>query len=263
MDILNYLGLPPDYQPNPDSDPIRFISQNIQIIPAHFAQKFSRTTTPKQLTVIPAIRNRRTKFTQSNPPELSFESAKRTWPSLWAGDPSESRPRRAQAEGSEEKTWADHEFLGGAKQHIGKLGALLADYEEERATERFRVERRRMEAEEPFIPEEDEDTSDEEDLTSAPPPGEPPEEARLVFERSIKERFIYGLLDAVNPSFSPPCVSRTYTPPPSLTYMPPSIGTIHGTEMHLEMTKTGGLTMRTKFDFVFLFLLNRYDPESP
>ena len=208
MDILHYLGLPPDYQPNPDSDPIRFISQNIHIIPNHFAQKFSQCTTPKQLTVIPTIRNRRTKFTQSNPPELSFESAKRTWPLLWVGDPSETRLRRGQAEGSEEKTWADQEFLGGAKQHVGKLGALLADYEEERATERFRVERRRREAEEPFIPEEDEDTSDEEELTSAPPMGEPPEETRLAFERSIKEKFIYGLLDAVNPSSFPTIFSR-------------------------------------------------------
>jgi hypothetical protein len=199
MDVLNYLGLPPDYQPNPDSDPIRFISLNIQLIPIHFAQKFTQSTTPKQLTVIPTIRNRRTKFTQSNPTELSFESAKRSWPLLWTGDSSGSRPRRGQAEGSEEKTWADREFLGGAKQHVGKLGALLADYEEERATERFRMERRRRDAEEPFVPEEDEDTSDEDDPTPAPAEHDSPEQ---VFERSIKERFIYGLLD-VNP-FTPP-----------------------------------------------------------
>ena len=199
MDILKYLGLPPDYQPNPESDPIRFLSQNIRIIPKHFAQNFTPNTTPKQRTAIPTIRNRRTKFTQSNPTELSFESAKGAWPLLWTGDPSDG-PRRGRAEGLEEMNWAKHEFLGGARQHVGKLGALLGDYEEERAAERFRMERRRREAEEPFIPEEDEDTSDEEDPAPAPPE-ESPEEARSAFERLVRERFIYGLLD-VNKSCS-------------------------------------------------------------
>lgn len=207
MDILNYLGLPSDYQPNPESDPIRFLSQNIRIIPGHFAPKFTQSTTPKQLTVIPTIRNRRTKFTQSNPTELSFESAKKTWPLLWTGDPSEGRPRRGQAEALEEKNWADREFLGGGKQQVGKLGTLLADFEEERTVERLRMERRRMEAEEPFVPEEDEDTSDEENLTSTPPEEESPEETRLVFERSIRERFIYGLLD-VSTCFCSPGFTR-------------------------------------------------------
>jgi len=193
MDILKYLGLPPDHQPNPESDPIRFLSQNIRIIPKHFAQEFAQITTPKQRTVIPTIRNRRTKFTQSDPTELSFESAKKAWPLLWTGNPS-GGPRRGKAEGLEEKNWADHEFLGGAKQHVGKLGVLLGDYEEERAAERFRMERRRRETEEPFVPEEDEDTSDEEDPPPAPQE-ESPDEARLAFERLVRERFIYGLLD--------------------------------------------------------------------
>ena len=200
MDILKYLGLPPDHQPNPESDPIRFLSQNIRIVPKHFAQTFAQSTTPKQRTVIPIIRNRRTKFTQSNPTELTFESAKNAWPLLWTGDPSDGGPRRGQAEGLEEKDWTDREFLGGAKQHVGKLGALLGNYEEERAAERFRMERRRREADEPFIPEEDEDTSDEENLAPAHPEEESPEEAHLAFERLIRERFIYGLLD-VNKSF--------------------------------------------------------------
>lgn len=199
MDILKYLGLSPDYQPNPESDPIRFLSQNIRIVPKHFSQKFAQCTTPKQRTAIPIIRNRRTKFTQSNPTELTFESAKKAWPLLWTGDPTDGGPRRGQAERLEEKDWADREFLGGAKQHVGKLGTLLGDYEEERAAERFRTERRRREAEESFIPEEDEDTSGEEDLTSIPPE-DSPEEARSTFERLIRERFIYGLLD-VNKSF--------------------------------------------------------------
>jgi len=209
MDILKYLGLPLDYQPNPDSDPIRFLSQNIHIIPKHFAQTFAQSTTPKQRTVIPVIRNRRTKFTQSNPTELSLESAKTAWPSLWTGDPSLGL-QRGRAEGLEEKDWADHEFLGGATQHVGKLGALLRGYEEERAAERFRMERRRREAEEPFIPEEDEDTSDEEDLAPAPPEEESPEAARLTFERLVRERFIYGLLD-VNKSFCFPTSPRLIT----------------------------------------------------
>ena len=57
------------------------------------------------------------------------------------------------------------------------------------------MERQRRGADEPFIPEEDEDTSDEEDLAPAPPEEESPEEARLAFERLVRERFIYGLLD--------------------------------------------------------------------
>lgn len=195
MDTLRYLGLPLDYQPHPESDPIRFLSENIRIIPAHFSQRFAQWTTPKQRTVIPAIRNRRTKFTQSNPTELSFESAKKAWPLLWTSDASDGGQRRGRAEGLEEKDWADREFLGGAKQHVGKLGALLGDYEQERAAERLRLERRQREAVESCIPEEDQDTSDEEDLGSAPPEAESLEEARSVFERMIRERFIYGLLD--------------------------------------------------------------------
>ena len=195
MDILSYLGLPPDYQPNPESDPIRFLSQNIRITPKHFAAMFAQSTSPKQRTIIPTIRNRRTKFTQSNPPELSFESAKKSWPSLWTGDPPEGGLRRSRAEGLEEKKWADRDFMGGAKQHVGKLGTLLGDYEEDRAAVRFRMERRQREADEPFIPEEDEDTSDEEDVALPPPEEESPEEARSAFERLIRERFIYGLLD--------------------------------------------------------------------
>lgn len=195
MDILRYLGLPPDYQPHPESDPIHFLSENIRAVPAHFSQTFTRWTTPKQRTAIPVIRNRRTKFTQSNPTELSFESAKKAWPLLWTSDAPDGGQRRGRVEGLEEKAWADHEFLGGAKQHVGKLGSLLGDYEQERAAERFRLERRRREAVEPCVPEEDQDTSDEEDPGSAPPPEESPEEARLAFERLIRERFIYGLLD--------------------------------------------------------------------
>lgn len=195
MDILRYLGLPPDYQPHPESDPIHFLSKNVKIIPAHFSQRFALSTTPKQRTAISVIRNRRTKFTQSNPTELSFESAKRAWPLLWTSDASDGGQRRGRAEGLEEKDWADHEFLGGAKQHVGKLGSLLGDYEQERAAERLRLERRQREAVEPFVPEEDEDTSDEEELGSALPEAETLEEARLAFERMIRERFIYGLLD--------------------------------------------------------------------
>lgn len=196
MDLLKYLGLPSDYQPNPESDPIHFLSQNIRTIPKQFAPAFSKSTTPKQRTIIPVIRNRRTKFTQSNPSELSFESAKRSWPLLWSGSPSESAPHRGHAERLEEKDWADREFLGGAKQHVGKLGMLLGEYEQERAAERLRMERRRGEAEEPFIPEEDEDTTDEEDPAPPSPEEESPQETRLTFERSVGEKFIYGLLDS-------------------------------------------------------------------
>jgi len=85
---------------------------------------------------------------------------------------------------------------GKTKQHVGKLGRLLGDYEEEREAERFRIQRRQQAAAESFVPEEDED-SDNEDLP--PVQEEEPEseqQSRATFERLVKEKFIYGLLES-------------------------------------------------------------------
>ena len=60
----------------------------------------------------------------------------------------------------------------GQTKHIGKLGSLLGDYEEEREAERVRTMRRErareMERESDLIPEEDDDSDEElEDTTGA------------------------------------------------------------------------------------------------
>jgi len=191
--VLKYLGLPPDSQPNPQFDPVPFLSQNIHLIPANILRSFSGTTTPKDRTVITIVRNRRFKFTESNPPELGFASAKKSWPALWNGT-----ERRGQDEGQDEKTWAENEFLGGTiKQHVGKLGSLLGDYEEEREVQRFRAQRREQFAAETFVPEEDEESDDDDDERGLPiQEPESPEHARASFERLIREKFIYGLLES-------------------------------------------------------------------
>jgi len=204
MDVLKYLGLPPDSQPNPQFDPIPFLSQNIRNIPANILHAFSESTTPKERTSIPIVRNRRFKFTESNPHELRFDSAKSSWPTLWQGT-----ERRGQVEGQDEKKWVENEFLGGSiKQHVGKLGTLLGDYEEEREAQRFRAQRREQMAES-FVPEEDEETDEEQDEEVARLPikeePESPEQARASFERLIRERFIYGLLEVFHLSCTRSC----------------------------------------------------------
>ncbi|KII94882.1 hypothetical protein PLICRDRAFT_149156 [Plicaturopsis crispa FD-325 SS-3] len=199
--ILSYLGLPREYEPSPETSPVDFLLAHLRELPPHLVSTFTLITSPKQRTIIPTIRNRRLKYTSSDPPELSFTSARRTWPTLWSG-----RERRGQEEGSEEKAWANSVFLGGLKTHVGKLGGLLGDYEEEREAERIRTIRRERAAEEAFVPEEDSDSEDSDD----DPPGaqagsaaieqeqETEEEAKSAFERLVRERFIYGLLESVD-----------------------------------------------------------------
>ncbi|KAF8204701.1 hypothetical protein BJ912DRAFT_939093 [Pholiota molesta] len=193
---LTYLGLPQDYTPSPENDPIAFLIERLFQLPPHLLSHFSYITTPKQRTVITPIRNRRLQHVSKNPPELQFDAARNTWPSLWQG----RTERRGVQEGKEEKAWAESAFLGGSKQHIGKLGSLLADYEEEREAERAREMRRsRPPPEDEFVPEEDTDSEDEDGPTSnAPPEVETEAELKASFERLIRERFIYGLLDNID-----------------------------------------------------------------
>ncbi|KAF4602116.1 hypothetical protein EYR40_005320 [Pleurotus pulmonarius] len=84
--------------------------------------------------------------------------------------------------------------MSGSTQHVGKLGDLLAGYEEERQAEHLRDIRRATQREDHFIPEEDDDDS-EDDL---PPEIETPAQAQSSFLRMLKERFIYGLLEGAN-----------------------------------------------------------------
>ncbi|TFY83057.1 hypothetical protein EWM64_g955 [Hericium alpestre] len=189
--ILSYLALPPNYTPSPADAPIDFLERHLYQLAPEILRRFSSITTPRQRAVLAAVRNRRFRFVNADPKELSLTFAKRQWPELWEG-----RERRGQVEGQEEKDWAEKEFLGGGvKSHVGKLGSLLGGYEEEREAERIRSVRREQAMHDEFIPEED-DESDEEEDESAPVPPEPEslEEIQGVFLRRIRERFIYGLL---------------------------------------------------------------------
>ena len=112
---------------------------------------------------------------------------------LWEG-----RERRGVEEGREEREWAEGVgFLRGSEKHVGKLGELLGEYEEEREAERVRIMRREQMAEEVFLPEEDSDS--DEDIKMDKDGGE--DDAMELFERVVREWFIYGHLD-VSPSIT-------------------------------------------------------------
>jgi len=98
-------------------------------------------------------------------------------------------------EGQDEREWVMNDgFLKGSTKHVGKLGMLLGEYEEEREAERVRALRRERAAEAAFVPEEDSDSEDEA-MGYADEAAVKPEEAKALFERIVREQFIYGLLD--------------------------------------------------------------------
>lgn len=191
--ILNYLGLPLDYEPSLTESPVNFLSKYLRLLPPNLLALFSALLTPQQRTILPIIRNRRQKYASTYPRELSIGEARKRWPLLWPG-----RDRPGIDQGKEEKLWADSEFLGGQQgQQVGRLGGLLATYEEEREAERVREAKRgdlesRM-AVHSLNDESEEDDDEREDLT--PEEYETPQQIEVNFERLIRERFIYGLLD--------------------------------------------------------------------
>ncbi|KAI9574670.1 hypothetical protein HD554DRAFT_2166136 [Boletus coccyginus] len=182
--ILSYIGLPPEYEPRPSSSPIEFLQKHLHLLPPHLIVGFSSITTPKQRSVIAAIRNRRLAYTETKPKQLAFAEARNRWPHLWSG-----RGRYGQEAAQEEREWAERGFLGGGTQQVGKLGALLADYEEEREAERIRQVRRQGVREE-FVPEEEGSEGETSDVEV--------EESPEAFERRIKELFIYGMLEGAD-----------------------------------------------------------------
>ncbi|KAG7449093.1 uncharacterized protein BT62DRAFT_929082 [Guyanagaster necrorhizus] len=196
-EILSFIVLPLDgtYHPSPTAEPINFLKRHLHHLPPHLLTQFSFVTTPKQRAVIPTVRNRRLKYAESNPTDLSFTTARSTWPTLWEG-----REGRGVEEGKEEKEWAQQEFLDGLTKHVGKLGDLLGGYEEEREAERVRSLRREEAGKEEFIPEEDESDSDEDESEQvsnalANLEFEAEEDQKILFLRRVKERLIYGLLE--------------------------------------------------------------------
>ncbi|KAF9821252.1 hypothetical protein IEO21_00860 [Rhodonia placenta] len=190
---LSYLGLQDNYEPSPDSEPVEFLTKHLHQLPFHLLSYFSSITTPKQRSVIPSIRNRRLRYTSTDPPELRLAAAKSTWPTLWPG---REPPGRAQAE--DERAWAENFFMGSLKPHIGKLGMLLGGYEEERESERVRNIRRAQAEEIDSMPEEDESSDEEEEEILPPEDDESPDDTQAWFLRIIRERFIYGLLEAID-----------------------------------------------------------------
>jgi len=237
--ILSYLGLPIDYTPSPSTEPVTFLQAHLHQLPPHLQAHFSLVTSPKQRTIIPTIRNRRLRYTLSAPRELQFAVARNTWPELWAG-----RERRGQAEGREEREWAESGFLEGRKGHVGKLADLLGGYEEDREAERVRVLRRERvavaEAEE-FVPEEDTDDEDE-DESEVSMAEESAEEATSSFERLIRERFIYGSLQVSCAVLSN--MEADYRRRSLLTMMPVTGMSLWMAKM-IERRKSGGLTRTT------------------
>ncbi|PPQ64629.1 hypothetical protein CVT24_008366 [Panaeolus cyanescens] len=193
---LKYLGLPDDYKPSPETETIKFLKLHLNQLPPHIATYFSSLITPKERSILAPIRNRRLAYTNQNPKELRFEYARNTWPELWSGP----KPHPGQEESSEEQAWARNEFLQGGTQHVGKLAKLLGDYEEEREAERARAERRNrihQQIDDDFVPEEESD-SDDDEPSSQTVPQESEQEMKKWFERLIRERFIYGLLEAID-----------------------------------------------------------------
>jgi hypothetical protein len=188
--ILKYLGLSSDYEPSPQLQPAAFLSIHLRELPADLLRQFSSLISPKQRSSMPAIRNRRFKFCDSDPEELSFRAASRAWPTLWDGE----RVRTGQYEGREERDWAEKEFMGGdIRPHVGKLGKLLGDFEEEREAERARSLRRAQPIPD-CVPEEEESSDEDEDAPQQPVEPPEPKAEQVLFIRRIRERFIYGLL---------------------------------------------------------------------
>ena len=123
------------------------------------------------------------------------------WPGLWEGHGHE---RPGVEQGREEKQWVDEglEFLGGQKGQVGRLGQLLGEYEEEREAERMREVRRENMALREIAREQEEETEEQEDEDgighgeqSVAEEQESPDQMRVMFERVVQEKFIYGLLD--------------------------------------------------------------------
>jgi len=207
--ILKYLDLPPSYSPSPSSDPKSFLEAHIHQLPPNLLARFASALDIHERSSLPVIRNRRTQYVQSAPGEYTFEGARKRFPDLWesialasGGSASRVDVRVAAREGAEdEKRWVEREFLGGTRGQVGKLGTLLGGYEEERVAEQERGERRERAKQreiEKETEEEFEESSDEEVLTLPPDP-EDLAQARETFTRLVKERFIYGLLEACFP----------------------------------------------------------------
>lgn len=231
--LLRYLGLPEDHSPSPQLQPIEFLNLYLPVLSQQHLAFFSDLPSPRQRTAVRLIKNRRTRFAlESDSSTLRWEEGRNLEPYIWdsmhSGVPrsTELPPSRPGAHaGDQERAWADDSFVGyraagpsqsqpstgTQKGYVGRLGDLLAEYEEEREAERIRTTRRERaaiaamekETEEEF--DSDSDSSAEEGRT-AEEMVESVDEIRKAFERVLRERFIDGLLNVSHSGleYSPP-----------------------------------------------------------
>lgn len=211
--FLRYLDLPECYQPSPTAAPVEFLQQHLVQLPKHLALYFSSLVPPKSRTSLSIVRNRRLNYVQSPAGQeaLFWKRARSKWPLLWeqSGTAREEGARPGDFDAADERAWAKDNFLGGnGAAQIGKLGALLGEYEADREAERARHLRRDAAVRQAMMPqlaEEDEDSDDEDPVDAAANAAEDAAETldqhRDAFERLLKERLVYGLLDVSR--FSP------------------------------------------------------------
>lgn len=229
--VLKYLGLPQDYAPSPKEDPLAFLRLHLAILPQSLLESFSSVVSPRQRTLIPLVKNRRTQYALNYPSELGWDYGRSLEPLLWDSFNSSMQtsartvaPRPGVEAANQEREWAEKNFVGfvssdnsgptsgqSGQPHprrgqVGRLGDLLAEYEEEREAERLRMVRRERaavaaaerEAEEEFDSESGDEDEDEDSskgaLNTLPDESETPDEIKRSFERLLRERFIGGLL---------------------------------------------------------------------
>ncbi|KAG8791660.1 hypothetical protein FRC12_008506 [Ceratobasidium sp. 428] len=206
--ILKYLSLDADYTPSPFENPIEFLRRHITQLPPHLLVLFSNhpSVTPRARASIPTIKNRRCYYAVEEPRALDPDVLSRTDADIW-DLVNEERPQgqttqrptapEPDEDVTDERTWADEEFQGGVKGHVGKIGELLAELEGERTRERQRAIRRqaavararREETEEEF-----DESSDEEDEDEQEVPQRQLDAPEKDLRRVVRERFISGLL---------------------------------------------------------------------
>ncbi|KAG8701629.1 hypothetical protein FRC09_005236 [Ceratobasidium sp. 395] len=206
--ILKYLSLDADYTPSPSENPIEFLRRHITQLPPHLLVLFSNhpSVTPRARASIPTIKNRRCYYAVEEPRALDPDVLSRTDADIW-DLVNEERPQgqttqrptapEPDEDVADERAWADEEFQGGVKGHVGKIGELLAELEGERTRERQRairrqaavVRARREETEEEFDESSDEEDEDEQEL-----PQRQLDAPEKDLRRVVRERFISGLL---------------------------------------------------------------------
>lgn len=197
--FLTYLDLPADYTPSPVHAPFEFLRAHLHQLPQHLALYFSSSVPARERTALPIVRNRRLNYTQSTAgaSALGYAAGRAQWPLLWEqSGTTRDDVKPGQLSGVEERAWANAGFMGGHAGEVGRLGALLSEYEAEREADRTRALRRDRAVRESMLPQvEEEEDSDEDEDANGPDDEETVEEHRATFERLLREKFIYGTLD--------------------------------------------------------------------